>query len=484
MDDVLELIKAAVEKHGLAVKPPMVPGFALVEVTDDIEMPVFVDGLEHGEDEDGLSYTLPQGAYHVRMPPEVEGEEVKNPELCTVANMRINGRSILEISPDEVRAMDEAGESPQIDFDMTPARFRKDGRAVTMIDLLAWAAIGDALDEGNVEAADRIVRAVYLHTGEKQGAVSIAQQETLSLTGIRPTTTYWPIDKVSRHLTDPDAWGEPLSLDVGRPKGKTFVQLALSLEGRVPVTTSETLDHRDREIIAAVDSLKIAATSAGMDAVISAANVCEAMGELHPEPARQAEVEDRMRRLTDVKVTIDFTEEALKRHLPMTDPDTGARITRAVIRGRAIEARIVETTDERGKTTTRFRLLDNSPSYRHAHEIKQVASWDNKLLSLPAIRPDGQQYGKSSTPRQTSIKHGVLEFVAQLKRGRNRPTFLSYDALCRDIGVNPSKRSSRKEVVDFAEGYLRALQKAGEVKDYQTRTVGRAHKKIGVDVFV
>lgn len=468
-------VKAAVERNGLDLRPGIIPEFSAVELKQEVEFPAEIAGPHP---DDVHSYKLHPNVYHVKVR---EGEPLVLYALDSRSMIEAFERQFRDGDYETVELEDgtkAAAIDGTVEFQMqlVPVTIGERPKPLTLDELLVWVAVRDAVASGDSDLANRIFAAAYRR-------VEPAEPEVPSLTGIKPERTYYPVDKATRHLTDPDAWevgGVPLS--VGKKKGQTVIQLALSLDGQLPVKTSEVLDHRDREIIAAVDSIKVASDAAGAVSVISAATVCEAMGELHPEPARQQEVAERMKRLTDVTVTIDYTQEALERKL--VDPDTGERLVHAVVSGKALEARVIETTDEQGRTTTRFVLLDHTPSYRHAHEIKQVASWPNELLSLPALKPDGRQYGKSSTPRQTTIKHVVLEHVARARHKKARTEYLSYDALCGDVGVDPGKRSSRKEVVDFAEGYLRALQARGDVKDYQVREIGRSHKKTGVDVFV
>lgn len=304
-----------------------------------------------------------------------------------------------------------------------------------------------------------------------------------SLTKIKPPIHYWPNAKDSNTLTDPDLFeAGGLTLDVGRRRGQMFVHFDLTMdEGYGP--SSIDIDRADRQIISAVSTLKEAARRETGEPVISAYNICEAMGLMHPEAEAQAEVDRRMSRLMSTVARIDFSEEAKKRKL--INPDTGLPFESAVLTRHLVEAQRFEGVDEGGNHYVRYKLLADPPTHEHAKLIGQEVTWPQRMQELPALKPDGTAYRRSSTGRQIAIKHEVLARTYSLMNHKsNQSGTILYDTLCRTVGVDPKNRSAKKSVVDFAEGFLRALEAEGVIKDFQPFKEGSSQKKVGVEVFV
>ena len=362
-----------------------------------------------------------------------------------------------------------------------------DERPLTIHDVWLWLAVQDALEAGDKAGASRLVDIACGRSPSEGVTLDVPQ-----VTAIRPRTHVAPNSKVTHKLTDPDAFEKGgISLDVGRKRGQTVIDFALSVEDG-SVTLSKEIDAVDRSIISAVSTLKEAAIRETGEPVISAFNICEAMGVDHPEPQRQADVDRRMARLMGITARIDFTEQARQRKLidpktglPYANPDTGLLVDGAVITGHLIEAVMLEGVDTGGNRFVRYRLTADPPTYEHAKAVNQVVTYPQRMLTLAPVKPDGTAYRRSSTERQTILKQAVLERVYTLKSKKSRMSnTVLYDTLCEVAGVDPSKRDARKNVADFTEAYLRALKNEGVIYDFQTHVEGRSHKRTGVDVFV
>lgn len=396
------------------------------------------------------------------------------------ANKEAKGKDTLAPTTSEELA-DALGISANKVKAQTVPILASDGEQMSLPSLLVLLAHHDAIEEGDTETA-RLIADVFGIEGDDYGDLSDGAKPP-TLTRVKPETHYWATDKATRHITDIDAFDEGgILLDVGRPKGQTFIQLALQ-SGSSNIETSSPIDEYDRMIISAVATLKEAAKREASAPVISAYNICRTMGIQKPSTKQQRDIDQRMARLMDTTATIDFTDEAHKRNL--TNPDTGLKFDRAVIRRHLIEAEVFDGTDEAGNRYVRYRLLADPPTYDHAKQIKQVAQWPQRLMELIPVRADGTEYRRISTPRQTLIKHAILERVDGLKRKKsNQSNTILYDGLCRTVSVDPKKRDAKKNVVDYAEGYLRALKNDGEITDFQPFTEGSSQRKVGVRVFV
>lgn len=354
-----------------------------------------------------------------------------------------------------------------------PQEFELEGRKVDAGFVFAGLA---ALDASDNEA--QLIREL-LDTPPLQGASDGGP----SLTKIKPPIHYWPNAKDSNNLTDPDLFeAGGLTLDVGRRNGQMYVHFELTMDDGYG-STSIDLDRTDRQIISAVSTLKEAARRETGEPVISAYNICEAMGLMHPEAEAQAEVDRRMSRLMSTMAHIDFSEEAQKRKV--VNPDTGLPFESAVITRHLVEAQRFEGVDEGGNRYVRYKLLADPPTHEHAKVIGQEITWPQRMQGLPALKPDGTAYRRSSTGRQIAIKHEILARTYSLMNPKsNQSGTILYDTLCRTVGVDPKNRSAKKSVVDFAEGFLRALEAEGVIKDFQPFKEGSSQKKVGVEVFV
>lgn len=353
-----------------------------------------------------------------------------------------------------------------------------DERPLTIHDVWLWLAVQDALEAGDKDGASRLVDIAFGRSPSEGATLDVPQ-----VTAIRPRTHVAPNSKVTHSLTDPDVFEKGgISLDVGRKHGQTVIDFALSVEDG-SVKLSREIDAVDRGIISAVSTLKEAAIRETGEPVISAFNICEAMGVDHPEPQRQADIDRRMARLMSTTARIDFTEQAKQRKL--INPETGLPFEKAVITRHLIEAVMFEGVDAGGNKFVRYRLTADPPTYEHAKAVNQVVTYPQRMLTLQPIKQDGTAYRRSSTERQTILKQAVLERVYTLKSKKSRMSnTVLYDTLCEVAGVDPSKRDARKNVADFTEAYLRALKNEGVIYDFQTHVEGRSHKRTGVDVFV
>lgn len=356
--------------------------------------------------------------------------------------------------------------------------------AVTFTRVLSALAISCAKAEGRDEDA-RVVQEFYEVSAAEDGLVpkALMRSDGPTLTKVKPRIHYWPNAKDSNTLTDPelfDAGG--LTLDVGRRKGQTFINFALSMDEGAG-SSSIDIDATDRQIISAVSTLKEAARRETGEPVISAYNICEAMGLKHPDAEARAEVDSRMNRLMGTVARIDFSDEARKRKL--VNPETGLPYEVAIITRHLVEAQRFEGVDTGGNRYVRYRLLADPPTHEHAKAIRQEVTWPQRLNELPAVKPDGRTYKRSSTGRQLAIKHEILARTYSLRSKKsNQSDTILYDTLCRAVGVDPKNRSAKKGVVDFAEGYLRALENEGVIMDFQPFKRGSSQKKVGVRLFV
>lgn len=316
---------------------------------------------------------------------------------------------------------------------------------------------------------------------------SPVQEKLPALTAIRPYRHYSPNSKPTHVMTDPDAFEDGgMLLSVGRKMGQTVIEFALRAAESLGGTVSYNIeiDNYDRMIIEAVSTLREAAIRETGEPVVSAYNICEAMGIMHPEPAKQAEIDERMSKLMGVVVRIDYTEQAKQRK--MVNPDTGLPLEGYVIEGHAIEAVRAEGIDNKGNRCVRYRLTSDPPTYQHAKAVHQVIDYPQRLLTLAPIREDGTTYRRTNARWQVELKRELLNRVYSMKNAKNRMSnSINYDNLCVAVGVDPSNRGTRGRVVEYTEAFLRALHDEGIIYDFQPHVRrGRSHKRTGADVFV
>ena len=354
-------------------------------------------------------------------------------------------------------------------------------RVLTYGDALTWIAAESLIDAGDEDTALSLLR--YMYPGASFSHEH--KDEPPTLTAITPREHVWPNAKESFFLSDPEAF-EPggIPLSVGRKRGAVTNQLELFKEskgGRVML--SAPIDEVDREIISAVSTLIEAAKRGAADVVISPYNICCAMGIDNPSQKEQKDKAERTMRLATITMRLDFTEEARARKL--TNPETGLPFTKAIIQRPLVPVETFTGTDEGGRDYVRFRALGLPPTYEHSDMIGHMLRWPQRLFDLKPIKENGTERIRSSGQRNATIKTQILHRVYSLKNSKSSiSNTILYDPLCRSAGVDTENRSAKKRVMDFAEDYLRALLKEGEIVDFQILEEGKRHVKTGVVVIV
>lgn len=350
--------------------------------------------------------------------------------------------------------------------------------ALTFPRVFAAVAIAHARQDGREDDAELLER-WHMKAASEFEVANVAP----ALTKVTPRTTYWPTDKATHSLTDPDVFTEGgWPLEVGRKKGQMTINFSLAYDAGI-VTTSRELDSVDREVVSAVTSLREAARRGTGEPVVSAYTIAKTMGIPNPDKEQCRDIDARMRDLMSVTCTIDFTEEAQKRKL--VNPETGQLFTKAKIVRHVVPADLFEGVDENGNEYVRYRLASDPPTYEHAKLIGQVVTWPQRVERLAPLREDGTRYRRHNTDRQRAVKKAILERVYSLKNRKSHySNVILYQTLCEATGVDPDNRSVKKRVVDFTEAYLRALQRDGVIVDFQPETEGSSHAKTGVRVFV
>lgn len=460
--DMAERINEAIERHITFVSSKSY--VAEDGEGDSIEL---VQGLTDAPVDVGWA-TLPVGIYAF-----VANEDGTLRLGCPIYECLTRADMFEEIVSDGLSEDDTLAEILRlITTEWRPQEFELEGRKVDAGLVFIGLA---ALDAPDSEA--QLIREML-----DQSPIHVASNGVPPLTKIRPPIHYWPNAKDSNTLTDPDLFETGgLTLDVGRRKGQVFVYFDLTMDEGYE-STGIRIDHTDRQIISAVSTLMEAARRETGEPVVSAYNICEAMGIMHPEPAKQAEIDERMSRLMSTMARIDFSEEARKRKT--VNPATGIPFKSAVITRHLVEAQRFEGVDEGGNYYVRYKLLADPPTHEHAKLIGQEVTWPQRMQELPALKPDGTAYRRSSG-RQIAIKHEILARTYSLmNRKSNQSGTILYDTLCRTVGVDPKNRSAKKTVVDFAEGFLRALKAEGVIKGFQPFREGSSQKKAGVKLFV
>ena len=434
-----------------------IPGYRSFVIDTDVEFMIW-------------GKVLREGVYHV-LDPDTEEQEEQNGKWWVFASI-----------PDESDSADHSDNEAPLRMKMEVQTVH-DGEPLTFAELFTWIAINDLIDEGDSVKAARLFLTAYADGDEDQSSPQMPP-----LTSIKPRTHYIPIGKDSQFLTDP-ALFEPggLSLDVGRKKGQTYIQFALTApEGVLRTADGKPfhLDRTDKDIISAVVSLKEAAEAGASAAVVNSYNILVEMGVDRPEPNRCADIDMRVKRMTSTPVHLDLSAEARERK--MVSADTGEAVDRYVISNISLIPAIVhEMTDERGNVVIRYELTDYPPTYKHAKDTKQVARHPSKLLHLAPVKESGEKIRRASTERQINIKNYLLERIFSTKSKKSSiSSTIRYDTLCTIVGIDPDNRSAKKRVADYAEAYLRALQSEGVILDFRIRQEGRRHTKTAVEVFV
>lgn len=302
------------------------------------------------------------------------------------------------------------------------------------------------------------------------------------LDAVAPNRHYVPIAKTTVRLTDPNLFESGMTLDVGKKKGQMQITFDLEYKGEAISTGGEnskpsvSIQREDVRLISAVVTLKMAGNT-----TVSPFQIAEAMGYSNPSPEIQADIHERFMKLRDINGRIDWTEQA--RAYGVVNPDTGLPLTRAETIGHLVNANVFDGEDEGGNPCIRYTLLSDPVTYQHAHQVGQVIDYPQSLKAIKPIRDDGT-VAKRMTREQTQIADTILEWIYILKGPSSMNNTMSYDALFERTGLTFLNNRHRQTAIKFVIGYLRALQKIGEIDGFEAIQLGRAHKQTSVRIFV
>lgn len=473
-DYLTDAVKAAMERHDLKLGPGMVPGFAKVEVRLDVRMPKWITGKLQ-DDATGGSYVLHPNVYHVEMR-----------EGGPLTMYALNAADTLE---DVMQHMQEDGtirEQFELKLNLVPVMVGERERPLTFDEVLVWVAVGDALEDGDTEAADRLVMAAY-------PAIKVARErkDAPPLEALKAIRHFVPVAKSTWALTNSDI-GESFDLAVG--KGKRGEQLRISFgtdwdeETRAELRDGDgnivRLNREHLQVIAAVATLMERGNR-----TVTPFQLCEVMG-LDTSRENRAHVHGLVMQLRAIDGHIDWTAQA--RAYKVVNPDTGLPFDEAKIYGHLVEAQVFYGRDTSGEEYVRYQLIAEPPTYKHAKMLGQVVEYPQRLKSLRPIDESGKE--SRMTREQVAVADYVLQYVYQLKNQRNglSPT-VGYDTIIANASVDgPDKtdtegarRARRRRMVRFIDSYLRALQAAGEIRGFNTEFEtgrGRAAKSVTIVV--
>lgn len=160
-------------------------------------------------------------------------------------------------------------------------------------------------------------------------------------------------------------------------------------------------------------------------------------------------VEESIEYMLDTNIDIDYSYSGYSKKI------------KANRRGRFINADNVTITAN-GETVKGYKLNVVPLMYWDSkQEIKQLTSYDRKLLNTPMIKD------KSSVADLSLLKHDILTHIQALKNKTNKLSKkISYDKLFERNGIVIQDRQQKKRRRDQIKKYLDFLVQEGELKGY------------------
>jgi len=194
--------------------------------------------------------------------------------------------------------------------------------------------------------------------------------------------------------------------------------------------------------------------------------VYEAMaGKSTTSPQALGAVTKSIRKMMMSLITIDWTEHARLKNLPVQGSDC---ITTEQNMLNCISVKIRCN----GQEMTGYKLLKAPDLYVYSKAVKQIASIERRFFNVPTI---------SNTPENIILKFSLARAVEHMRLNNHWNRTIKFDTLFKDCDISDDKNNltrKRKAVVSILDHW----KKTGYIRDYEIQMKGRTFYSITLDV--
>ena len=179
--------------------------------------------------------------------------------------------------------------------------------------------------------------------------------------------------------------------------------------------------------------------------------------------------EERIRRMRQILINIDWTEHARMNGLSMDNPGDYVVSQENFLSLRYVKIRT------NGQEREGYQLLDFPPLYRYAKAVEQLQQVEMKYLDLPV----------SNTDSNLALRDELLERIETMKKPRKKKLAnannISFDTLYKVAGIpDDAKQKERTRKAVFA--MLDAWKQQGLFRDYAQNKSGRQVISVTIEI--
>lgn len=360
-----------------------------------------------------------------------------------------------------------AGQSADIAVSFKPM-YAENGKALTLNDVIIWAAIQEARKAGNetLEKALLVMTyAKYARTEKAELPTELPRQDAK-----RPTKHFQTLSKVSN-----DLWkvrnGETTHFDMsGTNESHVYTVLSLNYEGD-DISLSRPIDSYDESVHNAVATLWAAGNR-----TITPAQVAKVLtGKDKPGDGSINDVIVSMNKQRCTLVTIDFSAEMRGK----TGELDGERFTaeQCIQETYMLDATKTHIRTTRGNVVVGYTVNSAPIFYLHDEITGQITSYPQSLLKATAK-------AVSSTKTNITMRDYLIIRISRMKNPHTKTARnIVYDTVFEHIGRGNTSPKDRRRMIESARNILDALQTEGFITGWSEYTEGgSSHRTKGVTI--
>lgn len=455
---LIDAAKSSMERHGIKLSEAPIPGMNMFSLGMDVEIPQAVDGGVHVRNDDGTVpvYKLRANTYYVASSWQ-EGEPLTVwfldlRDLFDEFEQTVPGRTSEVVDSSDGMETRVTTEPVEIVLKFKNIRLGERERPLSFDELLVWITVHDAVEDGNVELANKIVEAAY-SVRPADAAKTAVSIKTSAIKLVDFAT-----DKTHRKVWDMWATLPPGQVAFGFDEsGSGQVGLDLANEadqkrGLQRVMTffidfdqleaagiAPRLEPYDRRVYDALSSLWNHYTTVTGQEVFSIKDVFYAMGHTtNPSARDKKKINDSITKMSRAHIAVDNIGET----------SAGYHYPHFVYEGSLLPLERITGYVDGQITDGLIHLFREPPLFTFARERKQFTSHSVRVLQSPL----------SKTSKNILIEDYLREQISWMKnmRGRSRSRKILFDSVFDEAGVTrrDDRLRKRKDVVRLLNHYV------------------------------
>lgn len=356
-----------------------------------------------------------------------------------------------------------AGQSADISVSFKPM-YAKNGKALTLNDVIIWAAIQEARKSGN-ETLEKALLVMTYAKYVKQKKVELPKQDTK-----RPTKHFQTLSKVSVDISQVKN-GETVHFDMsGKNENHVYTVLSLNYEGD-DISLSKPINSYDESVHNAVATLWAAGNR-----TITPAQVAKVLtGKDKPGTGSINDAATSMDKQRRTLVTIDFSAELRGK----TGELDGEKFTaeQCVQETYMLDATKTRIRTTRGNEVAGYTINSAPIFYLHDEITGQITSYPQRLLKATAK-------AVSSTKTNITMRDYLIIRISRMKNPHTTTARnIVYDTIFEHIGRGDASPKDRRRMIESARSILDALKAEGFITGWSEYTEGgSSHRIKGVTI--